>query len=83
MALCPSGSGTVALVSGAVSAGALAGSSITSSVASGLSLLSFDSEYIARRQARLRKAPKTVLHGIASGTLDFGKGLVEGVAVRV
>ena len=68
-------------MSGVVGAGALAGASITSSVASGLSLLTFDSEYIAERQARMRKPPKTLLHGLASGTIGLGKGLFEGYVV--
>ncbi len=46
----PAGKGTVSIVSGVIGAGALAGSSITSSVGSGLSLLSFDRDYISRRQ---------------------------------
>jgi hypothetical protein len=75
---CVAGKGTVSIVSGVVGAGALAGSSITSSVASGLSLLTFDSEYIADRQARRKKVPKTLLRGLAAGTVGLGRGIFEG-----
>ncbi len=68
----------MSIVAGAVGAGAIAGSSITSSVASGLSLLTFDSEYIAERQARMRKPPKTLLRGLAAGTVGLGRGIFEG-----
>jgi vacuolar protein sorting-associated protein 13A/C len=54
-------------------------SKITSSLASGLTALSMDKEYLNKRNNYRSKKPQNALQGMGKGAVSIGKGLLSGI----
>lgn len=54
-------------------------SKMTNSLASGLTSLSMDSEYLKQRNRDRANKPKNVLDGVGYGVLSIGKGVFSGI----
>lgn len=73
------GEGTGSLVKNTVAATFTSVSAISGSVASGLSALTMDEEYIRQRERMQMKRPKNVISGIGTGAQSLATGVFKGI----
>lgn len=70
--------GTLSLVTNSVHGTFNTASKVTGSIGHGLSLLTFDKDYIREHQKTASTKPKDIREGLLEGTEAFGKSLFEG-----